>query len=177
MLSLSVILISLLLLLTASCGDDKSAVGLGEEIPYYVAEGFEQITVSSQGRVEIKANTVEAFQKEDRNVFFEAELMEYDLDGNVLMEGRAERIELEGNNDATAQGDIYVRDFVDDTSLEAEKLTWKNRERLLSGEDVVSIEFEDKVEISGEGFVADVAHNVYEFRLGARGKFETNDEQ
>jgi len=175
--SLSVILISLLLLFAASCGDETSAPVLGEEIPYYVAKGFEQTTVSSQGRAEIKASTVEAFQKEDRNVFFEAELTEYDSDGKVLMEGRGKRIELEGNNDATAQGDIYVRDLIDDTSLEAEKLTWRNRERLLSGEGVVSIEFKDKVKISGEGFVADVARGVYEFQLGAKGTFETDDEK
>lgn len=81
--SLSVILISLLLLFAVSCGDETSAPVLGDEIPYYVAKGFEQTTVSSQGRVEIKASTVEAFQKEDRNVFFEAELTEYDSDGKL----------------------------------------------------------------------------------------------
>jgi len=173
--NLGVVLICLLLI--ASCGDKSSLSGLGDEIPYYIAENYEQITVSPQGRVVIKAGTVEAFQREDKTVFFEAELTEYDSDERLLMEGKAEKIELGGNNDATAQGDIYVRDFIDNTSLRAEKLTWENRERFLSGEGVVDIEFKDGVRISGEGFVADVARNVYEFKQGARGTFETDDEQ
>jgi len=171
----SVILISLLFI--ASCDSKLSSSRTEDEIPYYIAKGLEQITISSQGRAEIKADVVEAFQETDRTVFLEAELTEYDSDGKVLMEGRARKIELEGNNDAVAQGDIYVRDFVGGISLEAEKLTWKNRERLLSGEGVVSIGFKDSIEISGEGFVADIARNVYEFKSGASGTFETVDRQ
>jgi len=164
-------------LLTTSCGSELPELKAGSEIPYYVAEGFEQITVSSLGRVEIRASKVEAFQEDDKTVFFETQLTEYDSDGKVLMEGNAKKIELEGNNDAAARGDIYVRDFINDTSLEAEKLIWKNRERLLSGEGVVSVKFKDEVEISGEGFVADIARKVYEFKLGARGTFEADEER
>lgn len=173
----SLILISIFFLLTTSCGDETPVLGVVDEIPYYVAEGFEQITVSSLGRVEIRASKIEAFQEEDKNVFFEAELTEYDSDGKILMNGRAKRIELEGDNDAVAHGDIYVRNFIDETSLEAEKLTWRNRERLLNGEGVVSIEFRNEVKISGEGFVADIARKVYEFKSGAKGTFETDDKQ
>ena len=173
--NLSVVFICLLLV--ASCDSESSVSSLGDEIPYYVAENYKQITVSSGGRVEVIASSVEAFQEEDKLVFFEAELTEYDPGGRVLMEGGAEIIELEGNNDAAAQGNIHVRDFIDNTSLKAEKLTWKNRERLLSGDGVVSIEFKDEVKISGEGFVADVARKVYEFKQGASGVFEIDDEQ
>jgi len=172
--NLGVVLIFLLLI--ASCGGESSLSRVGDEVPYYVAKNYEQITVSPQGRAVVKAGAVEAFQREDKTVFFEAELKEYDSDGELLMEGRAEKVELWGGNDAAAQGDIYVRDFVDNTSLKAEKLTWENRERLLSGEGMVSIEFKDGVKISGEGFVADVARDVYEFKQGARGAFETDEQ-
>ncbi len=177
MLRQSLIFVSLSLLLIVSCDSESSTLRPLDEIPYYVAENFEQITVSSLGRVEIIASKVEAFQEEDKTIFFEAELTEYDSDGKILMEGRAKKIELDGNNDAVAHGDIYVRNSIDETSLEAEKLTWENRERLLSGEGVVSIEFRNEVEISGEGFVADVARKVYEFKLGAKGTFETDNNQ
>jgi len=172
---LLLIIISTLFIIT-SCDDDQSVSAALGEVPDTVSDNFKQVTVSSTGRLEISAGKVEHYNKSDITVFMDAGMVEFNSMEEKTLEGSADRIELTGNRNGFADGRIVLEDFVGDTRLEAEHLTWDNKERLLTGEGTVHIVSGDGIQISGEGFSADTARESYSFSKGVEGTLEISDE-
>ena len=165
-----------LLMLLVSCVDDQAVSAALGEIPDTVSENFRQVTVSSTGRMEIGAGRVEHFGKKDVTVFMDAQILELNASGEKTIEGNADRIELSGDRDGFAEGGIVLQDYSSDTRLEAEYLRWDNKERILTGEGIVSIYSGDGITIKGEGFAADTARETYRFSAGVEGTLEIDDE-
>lgn len=163
-----------LLLISCDGGQNVSAA-LGE-VPDTVSENFRQVTVSSGGRVEIEAGKVEGFSKRDVTVFSDAGMRELNKDGEKTLEGEADRIEVTGDRDGTADGSIRIQDFIGDSRLEAEHFEWDDEKRILTGDGEVRIDSGDGLTIIGEGFIADIARGTYRFTDGVEGYLELNDE-
>lgn len=158
-------------LILPSCGDGDTE-GAGKPLPDTLARNVRRVTVSAAGRVEIDAETVETYTDEDTTVFLNARIEETDPQGEPVLQGGADRIELQGNDDGSASGNIMIRNLTEDSRLEAEKLNWTDAERLLSGEGKVTVELGDGLTVSGERFQADMARETYEFSGGVQGTLE-----
>lgn len=159
-----------------SCdGGQNVSAALGE-VPDTVSENFRQVTVSTGGRVEVEAGRVEGFSKRDLTVFSDARMLELNTEGEKTLEGEADRIEISGDRDGTADGNIRIQDFAGDSGLEAEHLEWDEEKRILTGEGEVRIDSGDGLTIIGEGFIADTARGTYKFTDGVEGYLELDDE-
>ena len=160
----------LLCLILPSCGHDaEEAV---KTLPDTVAQNVRRVTVSAAGRVEVDAETVETYTDEDTTVFLKARIEETDPQGELVLKGGAERIEMEGDDDGSASGGIVIQNLREESRLEAEQLDWADSERLLSGEGKITVELGDGLTISGERFQADLARETYEFSGGVQGTLE-----
>ena len=173
----SVVFFLFSLLLLVSCRDDQAVSAALGEIPDTVSENFRQVTVSDSGRLELSARRVEHYGKSDTTVFLDAGMIEYSSSKEKNLEGRADRIELTGNQDGSAEGGIVLQDYNSDIRLEAGHLDWDHKERILSGEGSVRIESGDGITITGEGFSADTARETYRFTRGVEGSLEITDEE
>ena len=169
------ILMCLLLLVFSSCRNKDDAAAAAGEIPDTVSENFRQVTVSSTGRIEIESQRVETFAKKELTVFFEASVKEFDAEGILILEGRADHIETAGSGDGFADGGVFVRNIPGEFRLEAERLEWDDKERLLSGVGTVDIETGDGLTVRGEGFTADMARETFSFSEGAEGTLTSKD--
>ncbi len=172
----SIVILIFTFLFLVSCEDDSAVSAALGEIPDTVSENFRQVTVSPTGRLEVSAGRVEYFDKSDNTVFMDAAMVEFNSSMEKTLEGKAQRIELTGNQNGFARGGIILQDFNSETRLEADYLEWDNKERLLTGEGKVRIESGDGITISGEGFTADTARETYRFSKGVKGTLEINDE-
>ena len=157
-------------LILSSCGSDAEEAG--KTLPDTVARNVRRVTVSAAGRVEVDADTVETYTDEDTTVFLNARIEETDAQGELVLKGGADRIEMEGSDDGSASGSIIIQNLADESRLEAEQLNWADSERLLSGEGKVTVELGDGLTISGERFQADLARETYEFSGGVQGTLE-----
>ncbi|MDT8299772.1 MAG: hypothetical protein RQ801_15795, partial [Spirochaetaceae bacterium] len=141
-----------------------------------VSENFRQVSVSLTGRVVIESERVEVYSDKDFSIFFDAGFREFDSDGELLLEGSAERIEIEGNRDGSAEGTIRIHDVSEDSRLEAERLEWDEGERILTGQGVVRVETGDGLAVEGRGFIADMARETYRYIDGVEGTLEIEDD-
>lgn len=175
---LRTILISLTaasLILLSCDGSQNVSEALGE-VPDTVSENFRQVTVSSGGRVEIEAGRVEGYSKQDLTIFSDAGMLELNKEGEKTLEGEADRIEISGDRNGSADGNIRIQDFSADSRLEAEHLDWDDEKRLLTGKGAVRIDSGDGLTIIGEGFIADTARGNYRFTDGVEGYVEMDSE-
>ncbi len=163
------------MMFAVSCsGPDNSAAALGE-VPDTVSEGFRQVSVSPDGRVEITSDRVEVFTKKDFTVFYSSRVQEIGPDGELRMDGTADYLKVSGNKDGTAKGNIHIKNIKENAGIDAENLQWNHKDRLLSSEDAVSISTEDGLDITGSGFEADMARNTFSFSQNVRGTVEIKD--
>ena len=165
-----------LLVVFSSCGTNEGVSVDPGELPDTVSRGFRQVTVSENGRVEIESEMVEVYNKKNLSVFTLASLQEFDARGELSLNGRADRIELTGNRNGSAEGGIRLHDIPENSTLEAEKLIWDNKERMLKGEGPVRVETGDGLKLQGAGFIADLARETYRFRSGVSGSLVVEDE-
>ncbi len=165
----------LFLLAFPSCRNSGDIAAVAGEIPDTVSENFRQVTVSSTGRIEIESQRVETFAKKELTVFSEASVKEFDAEGTPTLEGRADHIETEGGGEGHAHGDIFIHDIPGEFRLEAERLEWNDKERLLTGVGPVDIETGDGLTVRGEGFTADMARETFSFSEGAEGTLTSKD--
>jgi len=164
-------------LLLSSCDSDGRAAAALGEVPDTVSEGFRQVTVSSTGRIEVESDRVETYQDRDITVFSGARMREFDAEGELRIDGRADLIEVDGDRNGRAEGGITVQDFSEDLRLEADQLEWDDGERRLNGTGPVSIASGDGLAVAGEGFQADLARESYVFTDGAEGTLELADDE
>ncbi len=166
----------ILLPVLASCGGSQLQSSEDAEIPDTVSVNFRQVSVSSEGRVEVQAARVEAYDSSDRTIFYEAGIRETRPDGEQSLDGGADMIELEGSGDGRASGNIRIEDHTEDLKLEAEELEWDSDNRRLVGNGTVTVTSGSGLTVSGNGFVADTARESYTFSDGVEGTLEVDDE-
>ncbi len=139
--------------------ESMMAEDLDEEIPDTILNNFSQVMVKDTvPTFYIKADKSLTYGKRKETVFQSVHFQEYDEDGAVVTDGKAdnakmfnetESVELWGNLD------FYSRR--EEASLEGEYLFWDNEKATLSGkpDDSIKIVESSGSEIAGKSFFAD----------------------
>ncbi len=146
-------------------------------MPDLVAMEVRQISVSDKGRIEISANMVETFNKDDYSVFHEANIVEKDTDGIITLEGGARRIQVHGNNNGSASGNVYVKNVEDNTTLKADSVEYKADNRQLTGQGDIQIDLGDGLSVYGEILEADLARDTYALSNTIQGTIEFDEDE
>lgn len=155
------------------CAEDSSVAAALGEVPDTVSENVSQVTISSTGRIQVDARRLEYYSSKELTLFYDVSMKETDINGEITLEGQAERVEMTGDQDGIAEGSIRIRSR--ENRLNAEYLDWDSQNRLLTGTGPVRVESGDGITITGEGFVVDAARETYTYTKGAEGTLETSD--
>ncbi len=167
----------LVILILGSC-DLSRPSSLDVKVPDLVAMEVRQISVSDKGRIEISANMVETFNEDDYSVFYDAVVVEKNPDGAIILEGGANLIQVNGNNDGSASGNVYVKNLEDNTALKADSVEYEADERQLTGQGAIQIDLGDGLSVYGETLKADLSRNTYVLSDTIQGiiEFDEDDE-
>lgn len=178
---------TLLLPLLIACSFDyegaRIAEDLDEEVPETVLIDFTRVRIDG-GRPEfqISGSRAASYSKRMETEVEDVLFREFGDDGEITTEGRADRIRISTESeDAEIEGNIRFYHAGEETGIEADRLSWKNEERILAGpEGEVTVSKKTGSALTGEGFRADMRHKRIEFSGGARGTWveqEENEEQ
>jgi LPS export ABC transporter protein LptC len=172
-------------LLFASCSLDYSQAALPENLSEHVPETvlikLKQTTVD-KGKIKrmIEADRAENFTKAKQTVFDNLHYIEYDPDGSRIVEGSAKRViyETETEN-AELSGSIWFHSYTEKTSIYAESLSWKKKEKILTSkpELLVRVVKEDGSQIQGRGFETDLRLKRIVFAYGVSGKYKEENKE
>ncbi|GAB4367452.1 MAG: hypothetical protein Kow009_04370 [Spirochaetales bacterium] len=148
---------------------------LEDTIPNIVLKGFRQ-TVVSKGKVvlRIQVDKAEGFERKKRTIFHQVEFSEFDEDGALLTEGRADQVVYESDTkNATVSGNIRIHSLREEGTIHAETLSWNDKERTLTSPegDPVRLEDEKGSWIEGKGFTADLKRLQVAFSGPVRGEY------
>jgi len=158
-----------------SCSGDGTISASEGDVPDTVSENITQVTVSRSGKIVVSCSSMETFAGNDKSVFHNAVVTEYDSEGNKKLSGSAGYIEATGEKSGFGKDSVVLQDYSQDFQLEAEYLEWDNKERKLKGRGPVTIKFGDGLYISGNGFTADAARLEYSYSGGVEGKLELDE--
>jgi len=154
------------------------AESFGEEIPDTVLETFSQ-TVVRDGRplLVLEADEARTYGASNRVLLIGARFREYDSDGELSIEGRAERAVFHTDTEnAEFSGEIALYSAQDEATLRATALDWDREHRFVRGGDAaVIVERDDGTRIEGRGFEADFRTHTIRFTGGVGGTVVTKE--
>ena len=179
------VLLTILGLFCLSCSLDYDQARVAESIPGQIPETilFEFThTVVSGGRewVILQAERAETYGERNEIVLEGVYFREYDQDGKLLTEARAERaVFATDSEDATVSGSIQIYSHEEQASLQAGRLTWVREGRRLVADDgqTVRLQKDDGSYVEGEGFSADFRRKKLEFSSRVRGSYVREEEE
>lgn len=167
-----------LLLLAGACTFDYSDARIeGEletELPSIEILNVRMEIVRSN-RIVLTAQRIATYTERGIQEFSGLEFVEYGPDGEVRIEGAADRGELTlDTEDVELRGTVRFYSRIEDASLASEFLSWTDADRVLVGmpEGEVSIQRGDGSLIRGRGMRLDGRRNVLEFDGGVDGEFQ-----
>jgi LPS export ABC transporter protein LptC len=172
-------LLAALLALGGGCSlsyeEARVAENIAAEIPDTVMTRFTH-TVVANGRVWVKlsAERAEGYDKTKRIVLAGVRFEEYDSQGRLATEARADRVVYHTDSEnAEVEGNILIRVPEDKASLAAASLSWVKEGRRLSGGagQSVRIARENGSFVEGRGFRADFRRRRLEFAEGVGGSY------
>jgi LPS export ABC transporter protein LptC len=175
----ALLLLALLLAALGGCSLSYEEARVGEElaaeVPETVMTDFTH-TVVNGGRVWVKmaAERAASYGKTKRIVLDGVRFEEYDAQGGLATEARADRAVYHTDSEnAEAEGGILIRSAQEKASLEADSLSWvKEGRRLDSGAgQLVRIAREDGSFLQGRGFKADFRRRRLQFAGGVAGGY------
>lgn len=166
-------------LFLASCSFDYREAQVPEDledtIPNIVLRGFRQ-TVVSKGKVvlRIQVDKAEGFERKKRTIFQGVKFSEFDEEGKLLTEGRADTVVYESDTkNATVSGKVLIHSLREEGKIRAETLSWNDKDRLLTSpeRDRVRLEDEKGSWIEGTGFTADLKRLLVTFSGPVQGEY------
>ncbi len=148
---------------------------LEDTIPNIVLTGFRQ-TVVSKGNVvlRIQVAKAEGFERKKRTIFQQVQFSEFDEEGKLITEGRADTVVYESETkNATVSGKVLIHSLREEGKILAETLSWNDKERILTSPegDRVRLEDEKGSWIEGTGFTADLRRLLVTFSGPVRGEY------
>mgnify|MGYP006286945803 CR=1 FL=1 len=168
----------LLLSLLFACSFDyegaRIAEDLAEEVPETVLIDFSRTRIDGgRPKYQITGSRAAAYGKRLETEVEDVLFREFGDEGEITTEGRADRIMISSETeDAEIEGNIRFFYAEEETGIEAERLSWKNEEQLLTGpEGEVTVSKKSGSVLTGEGFRADMRSKRIEFSGGARGRW------
>jgi LPS export ABC transporter protein LptC len=177
--------VCLALLILSGCSLDYRSAHIPEEIAENVPETvfveFSQVLVRD-GKVgtKLEAEKAENFTKKKQMVLWNVHFMDYDSNGDLLTEGRADKAVLyTETDDADIFGNIYLYSVSEKTSIYAETLYWKDKEERLTAapEDKVRVKEDEGSSIEGRGFNTDFKRREIIFAYGVSGIYVQIEEE
>lgn len=167
------------ILLWEGCSFDYREAQVTEEledtIPNIVMEGFQQ-TVVSHGTVvlRVQVDRAESFEKKKRTVFQGVRFYEYDEEGKLITEGKADRVVYYfDTKNAEAYGNLWVHSVREEGMIYAETLLWNDKERTLSSPEGQQVRLQDEEGswIEGTGFLADMKRLIITYSGSVLGEY------
>ena len=148
-----------------------------EDIPQTIlTEARLTIERGDEREFRVRADRVESYPELEEQRFWGFAFEEYDLDGELLVSGRADyAVYDDATDDVELDGNIQFRSVTEGITVVAESLAWRDDSRTLSaGEELtIRVDREDGSWIEGQGFSADFRRSVLEFRRGVVGEIVT----
>jgi LPS export ABC transporter protein LptC len=175
----------LLQLLVISCSLDYEQARVAESIPGQTPEtiliDFTH-TVVAGGRVWVilEADRAETYSERKEIVLEGVYFREYDEEGNLLTEARAEEAVFSTESeDATVSGSIVIYSPEEQAALKAGQLSWtREGRRLVAGDgQTVRLQKDDGSFVEGQGFSADFRRKKLEFASRVRGSYVWEEEE
>jgi len=154
---------------------------LAEETPESRIVGLSQ-TVVENGTTsfEIEAESVEVYEAHTRTVATGVRFREYDEEGELLTEGRADRAVFDNEtDDAEFEGDVLLHAVQDELTVRTDRVEWISEERRLRTPpgSRVRLEQDDGSYLEGRGFEADLRRRRVRFQSEVRGYYVISDEE
>lgn len=130
--------------------------------------------------LELRADLAESYQAEGLLVLRGVAFTQFDrVTGEASARGRADQATFHTQTeDAELLGHIFLSSLTEDTSLEAESLTWDGKAKLLQGglDRTVRVRKGDGTWVRGAGFVSDTRRRSFTFREAVEGRLVVQDE-
>lgn len=175
----------MILTFLASCSLDYEQAKVAESIPGQTPEtiliDFTH-TIVSGGRVWVilKAERAETYGEKKEIVLQGVYFREYDEEGNLLTEARAEKAVFNTDSeDAVVSGSIEIYSPEEQAALQAGRLSWTREGRRLVADDGQSVRLQkdDGTFVEGQGFSADFRRKKLEFASRVRGSYVWEEEE
>ena len=169
-------------ILSCSFDYDEAVVEeeLSEYIPDSVMTGFSQTVIEEDGsKIRILASRAEIYEKLDKMVAEEIAFQEFDAEGRLRTEGRAEAaIYYTDTENAEFTGSIVFTLVEEGTTLAAEGISWEKESKRLTTPPgaTVLLEREDGSFIEGRDMIADLRTMVVELGRAVRGRIVIKEE-
>ena len=169
----------LITLFVSSCSLDYSSANLAEDlsekIPETIFIDFSQVQVrNSKITNKIEASRAESYTKKKEMVLENLRYREFNEDGELITEGKADRAVLNTEtDDADMFGNIYFYSYTEKTGIYAETLFWKDKEEKLTSEEdeKVRVKKDDGSYIEGKGFETDFRIKEIVFNKKVQGSY------
>ena len=124
------------------------------------------------------AERSESFDKNKKTVLTGVSFKEYDSQGTLVAEGRADRITYYSDTkNAEIEGRIKVHSLKEKGAINADYLSWDDKNRVLKGKPDVEVSLidDDGSKVAGTGFEADLKRMVISFVNTVRGEYVVSD--
>ena len=166
-----------LFLISGACSLDyqEMAEDLDENTPSLEMQNVQVVTVENgKEHSRVEAGRLAEFEKTYRRIISSGIFTQYDDQGFVSAEGRADSISIDTrSDDAVLEGNIRFTSVEDKASVSADYLEWDDENRILMGSPAgeVLLEKESGTVIRGTGFSADFPSRLFRFTGTASGTY------
>ena len=172
--------------LCAACSFEYTDAGaapeqLLEHIPETELTGVTR-TIVRDGRVvaEVRAAQVWNFRRRARTILQDVHYTEYDVAGNAVTTGSAERaVYYTEREDVALSGSIRLRSEAQGVTVQAQALRWEDARRRLVSTPGDAVEFtrDDGSQVRGDGLEADVRRKTIRFSGAVSGILVTESDR
>ena len=156
--------------------ESMMAEDLADEIPETILKNFSQVMVKdSLPAFYIQASESRSYGKLKETVFTGVRFQEYDDNGNVITDGRADNAKMFNETESVELwGNLNFYSEREEASLEGEYLFWDNENSTLSGkeDDRISIVEKNGSEIAGKGFFRRQQNKIHQIQQSGFGNLE-----
>ena len=160
--------------------DASVAEDLSEDIPNTVLFNVSHtIVVDGIPKYRIHAQQAETYEKKKQTILREVLFRELNQKGEVITEGWVDSIVyFTDSEDAQMNGNIEFYSATEETRIEAESLSWENKQKILTGapEETVYLEREAGSNVRGKGFQAELNKKSLRFAGEVEGEFVEEEE-
>lgn len=136
-----------------------------------------RMVIERDNRLELEAGWIASYPAQLRQEFRDLSFREYGPDGDLRLEGYAERGILQTDvENVELLGTVRFYSELEEAQLTSSYLFWDNADRVLTGapDDEVTITREDGTRLLGTGLRVDGRRNSVEFSGSVRGRYTTD---
>jgi len=165
------------------CSLDYREALVGEELsentPETVLINFKYTRVRNGKELAfVEGEKGETFTKKNETVLYKVHFIEYDENGDILNEGRADKAVYNNKSEnAEIHGNIYVYSYREKAAVTAKDLNWTGETRVLVGDpkETITLKKDDGSYIEGKGFKADFKRKSIKFFSDVKGKYVSKE--